>query len=126
MLDMKFNVQNSKFDAINDRFDKKFDKLSSEIHEQKIKCESNFSELKNLINETKKHVESTHEIFKNNLNKLDQNIERMGVDVINTDKSKTSENYNETYKNVVLENKVTNDKNNDNDIENGNVIQILM
>ena len=54
------------------------------------------------------------------MNKLEQNIERMGVGVINTGKSKTSENYNDMYKNVVLENKVTNDNN---DIENGNVIE---
>ena len=36
------------------------------------------------------------------------------------DDCKRSENYNDMYKNVVLENKVTNDKN---DIENGNVIE---
>ena len=65
----------------------------------KVKCESNFNELKkqnnelkNHINEINKHVENTHEIFKNNLNKLEQNIERMGVWVINTGKSKISEN----------------------------------
>ena len=56
------SIDNSKkFDALNDRFDtkfneqnSKFDKLSSEIHEQKIKCESNFNELKKQNNELKK------------------------------------------------------------------------
>ena len=43
----------------------------------------------------------------------------MEVDVTNTGKSKTRENYN-MYKSVVLENKITNDKN---DSENGNVIE---
>ena len=37
----------SRFDSNDKKFDNKFDKLSSEIHEQKVKCESNFSELKN-------------------------------------------------------------------------------
>ena len=70
----------NQLEKMNSNFNNKFDVQNSKFDEQNIK----FDELKNLINETNKHVENTNEIFKNNLNKLDQNIERMGVDVINT------------------------------------------
>ena len=68
-----------------------------------------FDELKNQINEINKRLENTHEIIETSFNRLEQNIEKM---VESVEK--------QMYKNVVLENKVTNDNN---DVENDNIIK---
>ncbi len=80
----QFNELNKRFDSNDKRFDNRFDELKSEIHKQKVKYGNNFSELKNHINEINKNVDKTNEIFTSNVSKLEQNIERMGVWVINT------------------------------------------
>ena len=118
---------NNRFDSNEEKFDNKFDKLSREINEQKVKCESNFNELKkqnnelkNDINEINKHLEKTNEILETNFNRLEQSIEKVvesveeqikskATQIINnkvSDDCKTSENYNDMCKNVVLESKV--------------------
>ena len=100
-INVKFDVQNSKFD------------------EQK----NSFDELKTHMNEINKRFENTNEIIRTSLNKLEQSIERMGVGVMNTNKSNTNENYNDVCKNVVLDKELTND---DDDIENGNIIEKVL
>ena len=121
----QFNELNKCFNSN----DKKFDRLSSEIHEQKIKCENNFdelkvqnNELKNDINDINKYLEKTSEILETNFNRLEQSIEKVVESVEEQIKSKatqiitnkvdddctTSGNYNDMCKNVVLENKMIN------------------
>ena len=60
--DAKFNIQNS---IINNKF----------------------VELKSEIQEMNKCLENTNTIIRTSLNKLEQNIERMGVHVMNTNKN---------------------------------------
>ena len=74
-----------------------------------------------------KRFEKNNEIIKSSLNKLEQSTERMGVDVMTTNKSNTNENYNDMCKNVALDKELTDDnddvKNDKNNIENGNIFK---
>ena len=51
MLEKQTININSRFDSNDEKFDNKFDKLSNDINEQKIKCESSFKEIKSNFNE---------------------------------------------------------------------------
>ena len=62
--------------------------------------------------------------------KLEQSSERMGVVVMNPNKNKTYENYNDMCQNVILDKELTNGdddvENNENSIENSNVFEELV
>ena len=95
--------------------DSNFRELKDEINEKFEAQKNSFDELKNEIQEMHKCFENNNERLRTSLNKLEQSVERMGVHVMSTDKSKTNENYNDMCQNVILDKQLTND---DDDVEN--------
>ena len=95
--DIKFNEIKCKFDTKFEEQSRQFDELKIDINEVKIKCESECNELKRDI---EKVVKSVGEQIKSKAKQIINNQV--------SDECKTNENYNDMCKNVVLENKEIN------------------
>ena len=77
-----------------------------------------------------KCFENNNETIRTSLNKLEQSVERMGVHVMSTDKSKINKNCNDMCQSVILDKELINDnddvENNECNIENSNVFKELV
>ena len=66
MLEKQTININSRFDSNDEKFDTKFDKLSSNVNKHKVKCESSFNELIKRLDESdekwEKLIDSTKQV----------------------------------------------------------------
>ena len=83
-----FNLISKHFDANDEKFDTKFDKLSNDINEQKIKCERSFNEIKNNFDEKFDKINNRFDTNESNFHEIRNEIMQ-----VNRRFEKTNEKY---------------------------------
>ena len=120
----KLDIQNDKFDAIDKKFESRFDELRIEISKVHINCESTCNKLKYELNEILSHAVKN---ISNRVDKIESNVgekfDKQRQKVFEKFECKTEDDYNDMCENAVVESKITNNNDIVENNENNNIIE---